>query len=102
MRGTGDSVGKRNVQKRTNKREEEGHKHIGMETYLGQTALLENVKETQELIRVICKHKTLQGNGSIPRLSGWIWAPVFFSVYVRELLLSVYRLLMSPCSEART
>lgn len=90
MRGTGDSVGKRDVQRRKNEREyEEGHKHIETERYLGQIVLLENVKETQELIRVICKHKTLQGNSSIPRLSGWILVPIFFSAYMKEVLLRV-------------
>lgn len=57
MRETGDSMDKRNVQRRRNKRQhEKEHKHIEMERYLGQTDHLENVKETQELIRVIYKH----------------------------------------------
>lgn len=60
MRETGDSMDKRDVQRRRNKRQyEKEHKHIEMERYLGPTVHLENVKETQKLIRVFCKHKTL-------------------------------------------
>lgn len=78
-------MGKRNAQRRKNKRQyEEGHKHIEMERYLGQT-----VKEAVELIRAIWKHKTLQGNSSTRRLSGWILIPILISVYMRELLLCV-------------
>jgi len=79
MRGTGDNVGKKDVQRRKNERQyEQGHKHIEMEMYTGQIVFLENMKETEELINVICKHKNCRVTVLPPGCQGGSWSQCFY------------------------